>query len=418
LYKSVYNIRKILPEKLINIFVFFLAFPAINLFGNSITFYIFLGIIFKVGFFWNKSFSGKSLFFSFLILGLISTIFAPYDAMPRHPGFATTFKMIVQFTYWILIAAFFSLNYQYLNNIKLSKYIFWGLICSTIGFYLFPIKANFGFFDIGLYQTRNSYVFTLLALMPLCFFYIVNTFKGYKLNVYFLFFLLVTLFTNGRSGAIIIIIELIIIAAIIYEKWMKNLKFFLITMLLLFTLLQSNVIQTYLDVVATAVEQVNPRFANLLRSEGDGDLSFDKSWLIRKLMIDKSLEMIPIYPVLGVGVNNFIYYDAELQTLTSYDRLLSETKEFWNSRSAHNSYIQILTEFGMIAFCIFLSILFLPIKKLVLMMNRNYLEIIVLPLISLLGISLHFYAIVSITGALPWFIIGICYASLKKVKKI
>ena len=59
-------------QKLINLFVFFLAFPALNILGNSITFYIFILILFKVGSYWKKRFTGKKLFFLSIIV-LFST---------------------------------------------------------------------------------------------------------------------------------------------------------------------------------------------------------------------------------------------------------------------------------------------------------------------------------------------------------
>ena len=73
-------------QRLTNWLVFFLAFPCVNILSNSITFYIFILIIIKVGSFWFKSFREKTLLFSFLGIVILTSIIAPYGDMPRHPG--------------------------------------------------------------------------------------------------------------------------------------------------------------------------------------------------------------------------------------------------------------------------------------------------------------------------------------------
>lgn len=401
-------------QKLVNWFVFFLAFPAINILGNSITFYILLALLFKVGFFWRRNFYGKYLLFSFLFLVILSSFSAPYNMMPRHPGISHTFKMVIQYAYWITAASFFGYYNKSINRILLGQYAFYGLIFATVSFYILPLKFNVLFLEISTAASRNSFVFTLLSCVPICFYYLYYRFGNRKITYFFLLFFFIVLFTNGRSGAIIIILELLFIAAVLNPYWLKILKFSIVPLFLLMIFAESTILQSIMNNAANSVESINPRFATLLRGENEGDLTFDKSWLIRKLMIDKSKEIIPQYPFLGIGANNFIYFDAKLNDIFKYDRLTGETMDFWNSRSAHNSYIQIVTEFGVPAFIIFLLLLSVPIFKKTLLFFQKGSNINYLPIISLIGISLHFYAISSITGAIAWCIIGMAWGTLKK----
>ena len=76
--------KSISGQNLINWFVFFLAFPALSILGNSITFYIFIAIVIKVGSFWKKKFKGKALFLSFVSVIIVSTILAPYSKMDSN----------------------------------------------------------------------------------------------------------------------------------------------------------------------------------------------------------------------------------------------------------------------------------------------------------------------------------------------
>jgi hypothetical protein len=195
-------------HRLINFFVFFLGFPSINLAGNSITFYIFIAILYKVGLFWTTTYKGKLLFSLFLLVVLISALIAPYSVMPRHPGAGHIIKLGIQYVYWLLVAAFFSKYYPRLDQYSLAKYLFLGILCSIVGFYLIPFKIDLALLNITSTQSRNSFIFGFLASVPICFFYLTQKYKGVKLNSFILFFAILAIASNGRSGAIIIVIEM------------------------------------------------------------------------------------------------------------------------------------------------------------------------------------------------------------------
>ena len=231
------------------------------------------------------------------------------------------------------------------------------------------------------------------------------------------FFLLVMLFTDGRSGAILIILELLLISAIIYPLILKVTRVLIPILGLLFFMAQTDVAQMYLDSLANDVESVNPRFASLLRGKDEGDLSFDKSWLIRKLMVDKGIEIFKEYPIKGIGANNFVFFDSKIATLDQYERLGAEDVDYFNKRSPHNSYIQVLSEFGIIGFVLFLSLLIVPLTFFVRQLFTSKMKIEFLPMVSLFAISMHFYAIAALYGAIAWWVIGLSWAVLNNSKK-
>ncbi|QLH46665.1 MAG: hypothetical protein HWD58_14180 [Bacteroidota bacterium] len=70
-----------------------------------------------------------------------------------------------------------------------------------------------------------------------------------------------------------------------------------------------------------------------------------------------------------------------------------------------------LSEFGIIGLTIFIILLLIPLLFLVRLLFNNNFKIYHLPLISLLGMSIHFYAISAITGAVPWMVLGLAIAS-------
>ena len=154
------------------------------------------------------------------------------------------------------------------------------------------------------------------------------------------------------------------------------------------------------------IRPINPRLSNIISNERQQTLSFDKSWLIRKLMIDKGKLLFYEHPLLGIGPSGFKYYDSNLPTLRKYDRLLNKSIAYYNSRSSHNSYMEIIVSFGIIGAISFLLILIRPIKILFIGIFKNKLNTEHISLIALVGILIHFYTITSVTGALPWMIIG------------
>jgi O-antigen ligase len=404
--KNHFMISKI--QKVINIFAFFIFFPSLYLFGNSITFYFFLFMLYKSGNFWEKQYLLKIEFLFLLIFIYVSTIFSPKDGLERHPGFLSSVMILIQYTYWILIAIFFILYSKYIDLYLFGKWCFYGVIASIICFYLVRFNLNTGLFALDLFPTRNAFVFTLLTGIPISFFYLNKRYKGVRLFLFFPGFLVALFLTNGRSAAIIGFIEILFLAGLIYKVQLKLILLLvlpLIVYIFLFQTVQSKPLEV---IVADKIEVLNPRMAYLLRGEGDGDLNEDRSWLHRKLMIEKGLEIFKRYPILGIGANNFKFYDGSLKTLEDYPRLSYLSNDYYNKRSAHNSYIQILAEFGILGLFVFILIFIRPIrffKRSVFFQSDPLFHNVIL--ISLTSMLIHFYSISSITGALPWLILGL-----------
>ena len=395
-------------QKKLNIFAFFIFFPSIYLLGNSITFYLFISILITSGKFWDKKYSLKNELFLLLIVIYVSTIFAPQEGLERHRGFFSSFLILVQYTYWILIAIFFILYSKYLDIYSFGKWCFYGVLASSICFYFVQYKLNTGFFTIELNQTRNAFVFTLLTGIPISFFYLINRFKGIKLFLFFPGFFFALLLTNGRSAAIVGFIEILLLAGIVYKSQIKLILSLVVPLIGLIIFSQTFQSEPIEEIVASKLELFNPRIAELLRGEGEGDLNEDRSWLHRKLMIEKGFEIFSLHPIIGIGANNFKYFDSSLKSLDDYVRLNYESKDFYNRRSSHNSYIQILAELGILGLILFTIIFIRPIRYIrsSTFFQRDF-SSFYLSLISLISMLIHFYSISSITGTLPWLIFGL-----------
>lgn len=392
----------------INWFAFFLAFPFLSIAGNSITFFIFISIILKVGTFWKKKFNGRILFYGFLFIGLLSTILTPL--IERHENLASLL-ILIQYTYWILMASFFIIFRDRIDFIQVSKWIFFGVIGYTLAFYLIPFELENPILSLEFKPGRNAFVFNMLACIPLTFVYLKARYRRWRIYLVVLAYLMIMLLTNGRSGSIIIIMQLLMVLSIIIPAIQRRTKYLVLLFGVLFIVFQNSEVEMMLNSAANRVETINPRLASLMRSEGEGDLTMDKSWLIRKLMIEKGEEIVTKYPFIGVGPNNFKFYRAELNTYKNYARLQSiDKKRLENNTSAHNTYLQVITEFGIIGALLYVLMLLRPLLYFIRIFLRSKLNAEHLVLVSLIGIFIHFYTIANLSGALPWFIIGLSWS--------
>ena len=83
---------------------------------------------------------------------------------------------------------------------------------------------------------------------------------------------------------------------------------FVIAVSAIFVYIQTDSSKEIVRSLAAQVAKVNPRLALLMIGSGEGDLTMDKSWLERKLLVDKGKEIIKDYPVFGIGFGHFKYY--------------------------------------------------------------------------------------------------------------
>ncbi len=155
---------------------------------------------------------------------------------------------------------------------------------------------------------------------------------------------------------------------------------------------------------AAAVEERLGTFQNLEE---------DKSYLIRQVMIQKGMRLFKQSPLVGVGANRFTltWADIDLPDILEY----RGTGEF-ETKNAHNSYIQWLAEFGLIGtipLVILLAILtirgFTTARKAIL--RRDLVPLAIY--LSFLQMSMHMWVITALTGTIVWFIYGFLLAAIK-----
>lgn len=399
-------------QKLWNWFAFFLAFPILDVFGLSVTFFIFLGIVAQYdsqNYKLIRADSRNKWFWLFLLSSFISSLFHP--PLMNDVGVLTTLRDIIQFSYWIILALVVKSNYALIDWNQISKYILIGLLLLTFTFYFIPLKFTSLPVTVNFDQSRNGVVFNVLNFLPLIFLHLQSS----KLKPYTWFFLMIfvlgILFSNGRAGFILIIFQMLLIGSIVFKRFKLFYRFGVISFAMLSLVWIKLENSPFMERLAQQVETVNPRAASLISKSGnEGDLEMDKSWLIRELMVEKAVEISKIYPLFGIGIFNFTNYDAKLLGLHGVQRLSALSRNFYNSRSAHNSYAQHLAEGGYVGLGLLIIILWIAVRPALKKILFGGFVIDDLPLICILTLSIYFYVISSLTGSGTWFLIGLAHA--------
>lgn len=399
----------------LNLFAFFVGYPFLYLFGNSITLYIFILILFRLNTGFIKIFEmnswAKKIIGGFGLIALLATIFAPWSELREFN--LGSFFLFFQFVYWFIISLFIIEYYQSINWKSIIKYLSIGLIIQVVIFYFIDnLNINLGFMNLLFANkaARNSLVFQMIVIGPLMlgyFLYINKNKKYFYLTI--LGLVIGSLFTEGRAGVLIITFQclLFIGAGIFLKPWFAGSLLFLF---LIFSSLITD-FEPYLEIASYKIEPYNSRLAGLMRGKSEGNsLKEDRSLLEREMHRSKGIEIVTKFPFLGLGVGNYKNYDAELDILqsTGFYRMSFRNKYDLNRRGPHNSYVQIGSEMGLIGLFVFLLCL-IPALFVLLTKNKgNRMSIAVL--LSLIGTMIHFYSIAAVAGTISWFIIGLANA--------
>jgi hypothetical protein len=398
---------------LLNWIAFFIAFPVLDVLGNSIYFYFLVILLFytlKVkGTLFRLNLFSLTLFLLFII-GLISSIFHP--ELGRHVSFFSKFMSVFKYGYWFCISIYFVTWFKEINFYLLSKYISIGLVLHILTFYFLPIKFDLILVSFSTIVNRNSLVFNVITFSGFLAYYLYIKHGSKSVFWGSMFILFSMLFSGGRAGSILGVLLLFLNTSLLSKTINLGLKSFVLVFMFVYMFFTANneTIYNLTSPFATYFEKINPRVANLLQGNEDGDLTNDKSWLLRELMVDKTFEILGNYPFIGVGWGNFSNYYANLDEMNykEYERLSHQNNEYLNTRSAHNSYASFAAETGILGFVLLLIILvpltFFTIYNYIF---NNNMKIMFFVSISFIGMLIHMYAITAITGTNFWFILGI-----------
>jgi O-antigen ligase len=403
-------------QKYLNWFVFFSIFTAIRVAGISITFFIFLIIVYTFIKAKVKLFTIVTVVDIFLLLFLffliISSLISIADSTTKMSTFST-FKLMIQYIYWVILALFLKTWIHRYDFLEISKYFFIASIFS-IFYYIVFNKLYFVF-------NPNEFSFYMVVSIPLSFYYIINTFSNKIIFAISIFFTIGLIWSESRTGLALVLLELFIFI-IVYSKRIRLsliASIVILTPLIFLTLSTINMkdsdTREYKYQLANFIEPISPKYAYTLRLK-ENVFERDKSFLIRKLMIQKGEIIFKEHPYLGIGIGGFTKFHAELNMRKVSSRWLKRSQARYNRISAQNTYLKMIVETGIIStlflLLVYLFILIYGLKYIIEL--KDFTKIFIY--ISFLMVILYGFILVTIQGAIAWIIIGLSLSLINKRK--
>ena len=249
------------------------------------------------------------------------------------------------FLTYLINILFFLVFLLEVNSIKRLKTVFF-IICLSAFLYSFfgLAKGSFSqgrFFIYGAMFDPNDIAYVLLSLLPLCIFYVVHN-EGLLKKVLAIAAIgasIVLIFLTGSRAGIIGLITLFLL--ILFTKLGRIKWFYKIAFLIIFFTLYF----LYEDKINVE------RYMTLTEIESDYNISDEFG---RMQIWKRAYQLITENPLTGVGANCF---PMALGYLRQELFLIPE----W--QAAHNSYIQIITETGLIGFILFFALIASSLKS-------------------------------------------------------
>jgi O-antigen ligase len=124
-------------------------------------------------------------------------------------------------------------------------------------------------------------------------------------------------------------------------------------------------------------------------------------------MIEKGVGIFNEHPITGVGVGNFTKVDFDIQFDFEGGHFIESKEDFLTTgTSAHNSYISLLAEGGLLLLIPVLLLIFIPITFFIFQFNQIH-NLARALFISVLLMSVHSWFISGMINVYAWFLIGI-----------
>jgi O-antigen ligase len=390
------NTQELQVKKYFNYLALFMAFPMILILGFNLSLFLFALILYFAP---NKEllFNFRNKFFLLPVLFIFGAFISVFDVNVNEPNaFMLSASVLPNYIYWALLIVVLGNSYKLINLSVLTDYLFKGLVFLIVYYQVQgPIREVFPLIFNN--STPNNFAFILICFCPPVVVYLWKIKRNSPWAISFLAIVIIILIIEGRrAGTILTLIPCLL--ALVLTK-INSIKVFLgiITALFITILIGTSFVEEI-------IQQSNPRIYELIYLR-DKIQTEDQSYLVRRIQIEKGLIIFSNNPITGIGLNTFAKYELDAVGDFEGSELVTK-KENITRKSAHNSYISILAEGGLLLFIPFMGILLFNIVHFIKQYNdRSQIENAFYW--AYLAMLIHFYFITAIVNVYAWFLIGI-----------
>lgn len=307
---------------------------------------------------------------------------------------------IVQYAYWLLtfVVCAYLFNDQLVQKKVVNFFAYGILILSILRWVEAVVFDRIGAWSNTQFMSQNGYGFQFSIFFP------------------FLIYKVFDPKTNRKGWWVVGVVVALGAIAINGSRgsWVSVALGMLLLLVAFFIMQPKTAVKGFLvlfivTTIGALVLVVSPRLnsAVISRFETLQSLDEDKSYVVRKVLVQKGLKLFAESPVIGVGSLRFT---QEKTSLELPDILSEASLEYIERKESHNSYIQFLAEFGLLGSIPFVLLIFsLLINSLIkvqkTMKSGSYLPIVIT--ISFIQMLTHMWVINALTSTLFWAILGL-----------
>lgn len=391
------NNDKILKFLIICLAIFIQQSSVIAGINISIADFITVILIIYISLFYGKQFK-FNLVIQFMIIlfvyrffiTLYFILFNEFVSVNIKEIIASTVKFVFVVVYFLLAYIIFNLN-RY-NRTFIRAYIISstiiGILCVIGSLLKFGIIRNLFYFDEvrskGLMNDPNYFAMTQIITLILNFKFIENK----TLKIFFSLILIASIFTTGSKTALIILIILSLFYLLMKLFSGNALHLITILLLVMFTLILIFIFYNFKAVNINFVDTI-PSIQRMTSIFQNGSQSIDDSGSDRSLVWLNAINLIKYSYGFGIGLIDYVH----LGSLINGVNLV-----------AHNTYLQIIVEWGLIFAAIFVGyLIYIFVKLLKYNKDQKYLYLICI----LGGLLLYFMTVSFNNSRYVAFIIGV-----------
>ncbi len=397
-------------ERLLFLYTLTVVFPVFYI-GTNLSLLFFLLLWAKLYGMTGQSFSTSKTESKLLIifgLGVIISIFDVWTLSQGPSRIINALSVVPNYLYWTLTIMIFVTNFKLINFETVYRATTIALILCIAYFFIpifKPLEKTFLFKGIP----DNIFAFILIAFTPISLSFIKHRFGLLIFIISGISFVSAAFLSGSRSGSILVFANFSIL--LIYYLRNSLLIYFSVGLLIIVYLLYFN----YESYVKKIVYDLNPRTYELLYEENT--LEQDHSYLTRLALREKGIYLFNKSPITGVGVNNFGSVEGEIEYNFIGGDIVERDDEHIKRASAHNSYISILTETGLLgSIPLALFVIYILTRSLYIGIFKKDEQSFVL-VVGLIGMLIHFNFISAILNIYTWFYFGLVAASNQRFSK-
>lgn len=378
---------------------FFMVTPVL-LVGTNLSLYAFLYFYYYLYKTRQISLKLNKLISIIVILFGIGALTAVLSTLFKGLGeeyFSRGLSVLFNYWYWCFLIILLINLRDKINFLTLSQGIFWGI--AFLIFYFFFLQNFLKPLPFFRGVQQNGFSFILICFVPLALYYLSQAGSKTRLYLFAIISTVAAFMSGSRTGSVLVMMSCIIFV-FFYKKGIK-LSYLLSAVFLVFLFFYLDLPTLFEDLVF----QLNPRTHALLYSSKN-IAETDISYLTRVAVLNKGLKIFNEHPLTGIGLNNFGAHDIRIDYNFKGAELIQHNDEYIRHISAHNSYVSILAETGLVGFIPFVLILGFNIISYLLKFT-SWTALHLALFLGLIGMTVHFYFISAVLNVFAWFYIAI-----------